>query len=431
MKSRLYLLLLLAALTACGAPVSAGTNGSIRPDGQVVILWHSAEGSMRRALLARIDEFNATNAWGILIVPEYHGNAADMQNALTTAIAAKRMPDLILGRPLDALRLGDAVTPVESYVLDERYGLTDADLSDLYPALLDANRDPEHDGALLSFPVGGEGTVMVYNVDRLAALGYLTPPNSWPLFKEVCLVATADSNGDRQTDVYGFGFAPRPEFVAAWFLSRGAPLLSADGRAVGFENENGLKTFETLAESEQGGCLLRTPGINADVAAFSTGRVAMIFANTSELRDIEDSVENGGGFRWGVAPVPHGRLPATLDVTGLSWILLRSTPQKQLAAWQLVRWFAMTEQTIAWAVDTGQLPLRKSAADKLAQQFADNPNYRAVLDLLPEGHAEPLVSYWPNVAEAMTRSVLAVLSGNAPAGVHQQALAIVRQIIGP
>ena len=401
----------------------------VHPDGQTLILWHSAEGSVRRALLARIDEFNATNAWGILIVPEYHGDAADLQNELKVAIPAGRAPDMVLGRPLDVLQLGDAVTPIESYVVDERFGLTDADLADLYPALLDANRDPRREGALMSFPVGGEGTVLVYNADRLAALGYLTPPNSWPLFNEVCLVATADTNGDRRPDVFGFGFAPRPELVAAWFRSRGAPLLSGDGSKVGFQNENGRKMFETLSESAQGGCLFRAPGAGADVEAFSLGRVAMIFASTSDLRDIARSVENAGGFRWGVAPVPHGRLPITLDLSGPAWLLLRGAPEKQLAGWLFMRWFATADQTLAWAADTGQLPLRKSATDPLAQRYAEDPNYRTVLGLLPYSAAEPLVSYWPDVAEAMTRSVLSVMSGNAPDSVHAQAVAIVEQII--
>ena len=431
MNYRYGLLLLALLLAACSSAAANGSATTIRPDGQTVILWHSAEGNLRRALLARIDEFNATNAWGILIVPEYRGDAADLQNALREAIVSGRAPDLILVRPIDALRLGDAVVSIDAYVTDERYGLTDDDLADMYSAPLDANRDPRREGALLGFPVGGEGTVLVYNVDRLAALGYLTPPNSWPLFKEVCLVATADSNGDRQPDVYGLGFSPRPDFVAAWFLSRGAPLLSTDGREVGFTGDNGLKMFESLSELAQGECFYRTPGETQDVTAFSTGRVAMIFASTSSLRDIRRAVENAGGFRWSVTPVPYGRQPITLDVSGPAWIVLRSTPEKQLAAWLFARWFATTGQTLAWAIDTGQLPLRKSAAARLVQQSADDLHYTAALELLPFGHADPLVPYWPDVAEAMTRSVLSVTTGNAPNGVHQQAIAIIQQKIVP
>ncbi len=431
MIHRLRLILLLAALTACSQGVSPTVIGSALLDGQTIILWHSAEGDVRRALLAQVDEFNATNAWRILIVPEYHGGEAALSIALQAAITAGRTPDLILGTPIDVTRLGDAVVPIESYVVDPNHGLTGADLADLFPAPLDANRDPRRDNVLMSFPVGGEGTLLVYNADWLAAAGYLTPPDSWPLFREVCLVATVDRNGDRQPDVFGFGFAPRPEFVSAWFRSRGAPLLSPDGRAAGFGGEAGLKLLELLAESAQGGCFYRASGGDVDVEAFSAGRVAMIFASTSDLHDIQLAVDERGGFRWGVAPVPHGQLPITLDLNGPSWILLKSTPEKQLAAWLFVRWFATTEQTLAWALQTGQLPLRVSAVARLKTQSAENPSYAAALDLLPFGHADPPLPYWPGVAEAATRAVLAIVAGDTPAAAHAQALTTVNQLIAP
>ena len=431
MTHRLPILLALAALAACGPGAAPATLGSTAPHGQTIILWHSAEDETRRALLAQIDAFNAANPWGILVVPEYRGDAAQLMSALQSAVAAGRAPDLALGRSLDAVQLNDAVVPAEVYAADPTYGLSEADRADLYPAALDANRNPRLDNSLVSFPAGGEGVVLVTNSDRLAAAGYLTPPDSWPLFREVCLVTTADRDGDRRPDVFGFGLAPRPNFISAWFVSRGAPLLSPDGGAAGFGNEAGLRLLETLSESAQGGCVFPAPGAGADVEAFSTGRVAMIFASTSDLPAIRDAVENRGGFRWGVAPVPHGRLPVTFHVSGPAWIILRSTPEKQLAAWLFERWFAGPEQTLAWALGSGQLPLRASATGQLKERSADNPAYTAALDLLAFGHADPLVPYWPDVAEAATRAVLAVVAGETPSLAHAQALHAVGGLLQP
>ncbi len=428
---RLSFVLLLVTLAACSPLATPSAVDSTIPDGQIIVLWHAAEDDIRRALLAQIDEFNATNPWGILVVPEYHGDAAEMASALQAAVDTGRTPDLVFGRPLDTTRLGDAVVPIEPYVTDTGYGLSAADLSDLYPAPLDANRIPSLDHALVGFPVDGEGTVLVYNADRLAASGYLTPPDSWALFREVCLATTIDRSGDRQPDVFGLGFTPRPEFVSAWFLSRGAPLLLPDGRTVGFDGQAGLTLLEVLSESAQGGCFYRTPGPGADLEAFSAGRVAMIFARTSDLRGIKLDVEMRGGFRWGVAPLPRGQQPVTLDMSGRSWIVLRSTPARQLAAWLFVRWFASTDQTLAWAIRTGQLPLRASAADQLKRLYSENPAETAALDLLPFARADPLVPYWPAVAEAVTRAVLSVAAGDAAATAHEQAVNAVKQLVTP
>ena len=420
-----------ALLTACGPSELAASFDESGLAGQTIVLWHGAESDERRALLDLVDRFNATNPWRVLVVPEYRGSPPDMASALKAAIESGRTPDVLLGRPMDVAWLGDSVAPVEPYVSDSRYGLSRADTADLYAAFLDANRDPHRDSALVGFPVGGDGTVLVYNADRLAAAGYLTPPNSWPLFREVCLVTTVDRNGDRQPDVHGFGFSPRPEFVAAWFMSRGAPLLLPDGRTLGFDSPSGIKVLETISEAAQGGCFLSTPGADADLDAFSAGRVAMIFTDVSRLREIDRAVRKRGGFRWGTTPVPYGQQPITLDVSSRSWIVMRSTPQKQLAAWLFARWFSEPEQTYAWALNTGQLPLRASAADRLKRERDQHPVMIAALDLLPFGHAAPLVPYWPEVTEAATRAVLAVVAGEAPELAHGQARDAVNQLVAP
>src|SRR3990172_448937 len=430
---RQWILVLAATLlAACGPSAPPAPLDAPSLTGQTIILWHSADGDEeRRTLLELGDQFNATNPWRILVVPKYPGSPADGAGAVRVAIESGPPPDLLLGQPIDVTWLGDSVVPVEPYASDPRYGLSEADMADLYPAFLDANRDPHRDDALVGFPVGGDGTVLVYNADRLAAAGYLTPPNSWPLFREVCLVTTVDRDGDRRPDIYGFGFTPRPEFVSAWFLSRGAPLLMPDGHTVGFDNPSGVRVLETLSEAAQGGCFRPTPGPGADLEAFSTGRVAMIFAEASKLREIDRAVRSRSGFRWGMAPVPYGQQPITLDVNGQSWLILRSTLEKQLAAWLFVRWFAEPEQTLAWALGTGQLPLRASAADQLRREHDEHSMMVAALDLLPFAQAAPLVSYWPAVAEAATRAVLAVVAGDAPELAHGQARDAVNQLVAP
>ena len=429
---RPWILVLAAALlAACGPTDLPAFMDEPGLAGQTIVLWHDAGSEERRALLDLVDQFNATNPWRLLVVPEYRGDPPELASALKAAIASGRTPDLLLGRPIDATWLGDSVAPVEPYVSDPRFGLSRADTADMYAAFLDANRDPHRDGALVGFPVGGDGTVLVYNADRLAAAGYLTPPNSWPLFREVCLVTTIDRNGDRRPDVHGFGFSPRAEFVAAWFMSRGAPLLLPDGHTLGFDNPAGIKVLETISEAAQGGCFLSTPGADADLDAFSVGRVAMIFTDVSRLREIDRAVKNRGGFRWGMTPVPYGQQPITLDVSGRSWLVMRSAPEKQLGAWLFARWFSEPEQAYAWALNTGQLPLRASAADRLKREHDQHPVTIAALDLLPFGHATPLVPYWPEVTEAATRAVLAVVAGDAPELAHGQARDAINQLVAP
>jgi hypothetical protein len=113
-----------------------------------------------------------------VVVPEYHGDSRQLGVELEAAVRAGTAPALVIRNPSDVWALDNAVVPVQTYVSDKRFGLTPDDLKDIYPAMLDMGRDPK-DHTLLSFPLGGEGVVLVYDAERLAAQNYFTPPGSW------------------------------------------------------------------------------------------------------------------------------------------------------------------------------------------------------------------------------------------------------------
>ena len=407
----------MAILTVgCAAPASQTPSSSsaaqpLRPEGQEIVLWHDYEGAQRDALLAQIDEFNAANPWRIVIVPEYHGSKAQLLQDLQDARQSGTMPELAILDPSDVWNFGDAIAPLQPYVSDARFGLTKDDLADLFPAMLDMTRDPK-EKTLISFPLGGEGVVLVYNADRLASQNYFTPPSSWPLFKETCEATTRDSTGDNLVDVYGFGFNPRADFATAWLNSRGGSLLSDDGTHTTFNSEEGVRTLQTLQDTAKSGCILRS-GEDA-IRDFARGKVSMIFAQTTQLPEIFDAVEARGGFRWNVAPVPYGRRDPTLTIGGPAWVMFKSTPAKQLATWLFIRWFSETPQSVNWAKRTGLLPLRQSAGLGLADQFATNAGLKVAFDLLEVARAQPDIPQWNAIAELLVHAVNAAVDGNDP-----------------
>jgi multiple sugar transport system substrate-binding protein/sn-glycerol 3-phosphate transport system substrate-binding protein len=395
-------------LTACAGPAAVT---QVRPEGRELVLWHSFEGALRDALLTQVDEFNATNPWRIVVVPEFHGDAQQLGTELQAAVKAGTAPDLVIRNPSDVWALGDAMVPIQTYVDDKRFGLTPNDLKDVYPAMLDMARDPKNK-TLLSFPLGGEGVVLVYNADRLTTQNYFTPPTSWPLFKEICEATTRDTTGDSRTDVFGFGFDPRADFATAWLNSRGGSILSDDGTHTIFNSDEGVRTLATLQDTAKSGCFLRSG--DESLRDFARGKVAMIFARTTQLPEIFDAVEASGGFRWNVSPVPYGRRNPTLTISGPAWVMLKSTPDKQLAAWLFIRWFAETPQAVRWSQLTGLLPLRRSAGLGLADEFATNAGLKVAFDLLSVARAQPDVRQWDAIAELLIHAVIASVEGNDP-----------------
>lgn len=417
--SRVIRLVVSAAVLASCAPAATPSSEVVRPDGQEVVLWHSYEGATREALLSQVDEFNATNPWKIVIVPEYHGTADQLGKKLKDSAEAGTLPELAIRPSGVAWSLGDAVMPMQRYANDARFGLTDSDLADIYPAMLDTTRDPKSD-ELVDFPLGGEGVVLIYNIDRLAVNNYFVAPDSWPLFKEICQNTTKDMTNDGKVDVFGFGFTPRADFATAWLNSRGGSIISDDGTHTTFNGGEGVKTLTTLQEAAASGCVYRSQAADA-IRDFARGKVAMIFALTTQLPDIFNAVEAQGGFRWGVSPVPYGRRSPTLTISGPAWIMLRSTPARQLATWLFVRWFSETPQTVRWSQLTGLLPLRKSAALGLSNLFTLNAGFKVAFDLLEVAQAQPDIPQWGSIAELLVHAVNAAVDGNDPTQVLNEA----------
>ena len=212
--------------------------------------------------------------------------------------------------------------------------------------------------------------------------------------------------------MFGFGFDPRADFATAWLNSRGGSILSEDGTHTTFNSEEGVRTLTTLQETAKSGCFLRSG--TGSVRDFARGKVAMIFAQTTQLPDIFDAVEARGGFRWSVSPVPYGRRDPTLTISGPSWVMLKSTPAKQLASWLFIRWFAETPQAVRWSQLTGLLPLRKSAGLGLADEFATNAGLKVAFDLLSVARAQPDVPQWGAIAELLVHAVTSSVEGNDP-----------------
>ena len=62
-----------------------------------------------------------------------------------------------------------------------------------------------------------------------------------------------------------------------------------------------------------------------------------------------------------------------------------STPEKQEAAFQYIKFATSPETTTFWSQNTGYMPVRKSAveSDEMQAFFEENPNFRTAVEQLP------------------------------------------------
>jgi multiple sugar transport system substrate-binding protein len=426
---------LLAALTGCTAvslPAAAAGDEVSRldPSGSEVILWHSLSGLAADTLAMLVDEFNATNTWHIVVVPQFQGVYPTLRNRLDDALDRRASPDLVTLYPYHAARYvqrGAAVL-LDAYAANSRFGLSDADRADIYPVFLSSDRSPQLGGQWVSFPMERSALVLYYNADWLKLLGYQGAPLTWPAFKEMCQRASADINNDGTVETFGYAMVPDASTFSALVLSRGGMLVSEDARQIKFNSTEGVRAMNILRDIFPFRQAYIAQGRTWDRVDFAKGKVMFTIAPSNEMPAYKAAVDQGGLFRWGVAPLPHNTPDPIADFVGQSWTVLRTSPKRQLAAWLFIRWFSGVNQTRRWAEATTTLPLRKSARQAMIKKDMD-PNLTTVLDLLPFGQSEPAVTGWDSAREVLAETMRTVAGGQPPQTALDQADAKVSPLL--
>jgi multiple sugar transport system substrate-binding protein/sn-glycerol 3-phosphate transport system substrate-binding protein len=433
--SAIVLIGLAVSLMGCRAgpvPVSAAGDPVSRldPTGQEVILWHSLSGPAADELAVLVDEFNSVNSWHITVAPQYQGVYPTLRNRLDDALDRGASPDLVALYPYHAaeyVRKG-AATPLDAFAASTRFGFSEADRADLYPAFLNSDRDPQL-GQWTSFPLERSAIVLYYNADWLMSLGFQDPPLTWPAFKEMCKQATSNPDDHAPLNTFGYVLVPDASIFSALVFSRGGTLVSQDARQVEFNSTQGTQAMNILRDVFNPHQGYIAQGQGWDRLDWARGKALFAIAPSSEMPAFKTAVDQGGLFRWGVAPLPHNTPdPVTLFV-GQSWTVFKTTPQRQLAAWLFIRWFTGVSQTQRWAQATSTLPLRNSAAQTIDKQQDLDPNVQVVLSLLPFGRSEPAVASWGQAREVLADTVRAVAGGQAPPAALQQAEAKINPLL--
>ncbi len=432
----ILILALVVSLSGCQfAPPAASASGDpisrLDPSGSEVILWHSLSGAEANELADLADEFNAANPWHIVVVPQYQGTYPTLRNRLDDALDRGAAPDLVPLYPYhasDYVRQSAAV-PVDPYTASVRFGLSEADRADIFPTFLSSDRNPQFGGQLTSFPMERSAVVLYYNADWLTSLGYQDPPLTWPAFKEMCDRATTNVTGDGAPDVFGYALVPDASTFAALVFSRGGVLTSDDDRQARFNSTEGVKAMNILRDVFSPKHAYIAPGRGSDMADFAQMKTLFTIGLSRDLPAYAAAVNRGLLFRWGVAPLPHNNPDPVADFVGASWTVFKTTPQRQLAAWLFIRWFTGVQQTQRWAEATSTVPLRASAARAIKQEPTLDPQVKTVLDLLPYGQSEPVVTGWEPARQVLADTMQAVAQGQAPATALEQAEAKVTPLL--
>lgn len=367
-----------------------------------VTFWH-ALGSDHQALLNElVAEFNAANP-DVIVEAEYQGNYGALQQKLVAAVAAGAPPtlSLVYNNWSAAFLEGEALVPLEKFVSDPELGLSAEERADYIPAFVEAN---SWNGQWVTMPFNKSIYVLYYNRDLLDAAGVGVPAT----MDELRSAARAVTE---RTGVKGLALQATVDQFGIFLHAFGGSWLDEQGR-VAFDNDAGVAALQFMQDL----VLVDESAYYHDGYLddeFNAGNTAMFFATVATIPWLSDERHN-----WGAAPVPAGTVQAAV-VQGTDIALFKqASEEEQRAAWRFVKYLTSPEVNARWAVGSGYLPIRDSAAASSVYQEHVNSapeKYKAGVDQLHHAKFDPGLAAWFDARTFITEAVeKALILGTSP-----------------
>jgi ABC-type glycerol-3-phosphate transport system substrate-binding protein len=391
-----------AAPTVVAAAAGAVTAVSKTAGAPVTItMWHGMNGTdpgtQGGTLQTLVNQYKqvAPNVTINLDFTPYTGN--ELQDKVTGAIVAHNTPDLVQGFEQDvaAWYQAGAIVPLDDYV---KNSLTQADLDDIQKALLDSGRFPQYENRLLSFPFNRSIYVVYFNKPELTKAGFPNGPKTWDDVTAACARIVAD--------MPCYAIQPSADAFMAATWNRGGEVISPDFKKATFNGPEGVGalTFDVTNIKNKSAYVSKGFDWQND---FGAQKVAMSPVTTIAGDPFIAQAVNGA-FEISMAAVPTAPgKPVRSLFSGTNLAIMKSTPEKQQAAWDFIKWLTETKQSALWTAQTSYLPVRKSALNEqiVKDYIAKTPRYQIALDLIPSGAPGISVAGWTEARTALQDAI--------------------------
>ncbi|MBB3067295.1 sn-glycerol 3-phosphate transport system substrate-binding protein [Paenibacillus baekrokdamisoli] len=349
---------------------------------------------------------------GIKVNPVYTGNYGDNTVKIQAGVQAKHPPDVAVMMSTELYSMLDmqAITPLDDFIAKD----TDINMTDFYPAFLE---DTQTEGHTYSIPFQRSTIVLYYNKEMFKAAGLdpEKPPATWDE-----LVADAqklNKDGHNGLEIPGND----DSYWMFQMLSRQNAadpkqnIMSADGKKAIFntpENVAALQFWLDLSHKYKA-----MPEGVIDWATVPTdfiqGKTAMMMHTSGNLTN----VRNNAKFEFGVAFSPAQKQFGSPTGGGNLYIFKNTTPEKQAAAWEFVKYMTAPEQAALFSSSSGYVGVRKSAydTDAMKKYTTDFPQALVARDQLEYAFRELSTHNHGKVSTAITNQIQAALSGQIDA----------------
>ncbi len=333
------------------------------------------------------------------IVPEPEGGAFE------ALIAAGNQPDIIVGS------FGYMVTKYAA--MDALLPLEDMPGADGLFAELDPLVVKEYFGHKYYVPAGIDITGLIYNKQLFteAGLDPEKPPATTAEFLEYAAKIQALPVREDGAKVYGAVFWNDALAWGGWYWNMLQPiyltvnqnqcsLLNRIGSDIVFDQpECKMAEFFTFASEAQ-----KFAPLTMEQSFFSRSIGMWLQYGYSWLPNLQDAKDEPMviGKDVGVAPIPvvnAGDQPYT-TLGGRPYMILKTTPERELLAWEFVKFLMTDENNLAFNKELGYLPVKLSLQQ---DPYFQAPDRKPFTDLIPYAVFPPAFANFDAVANEILK----------------------------
>ena len=360
-----------------------------------------------------VDDFNATNEYGITVKAEVAGKYAEIYTKMMTVLNTPDVPDIVVGyqNQVAMYQLADAIFDMNTIINDPVYGLPQEVQDDYMDAFFAQDVYSLYDNQRLGIPPNRSMEVLYYNLSWLKEMGYEAAPKTPEEFKEMACKAVDNPFSKGTGDAEPIGMAMRYDAsnMASWVFAFGGDIFDTTTNKFTFDSPEAIAAMSFLQSLAADGCVRIVDGYD-DQVQFGAGKSLFTSASSSGLgvyypKAIEAGV---GEMEWGVAAIPNtGTIKQ--NIYGASVSIPKSTPERELAAWLFLKYYTSPDVQVYWAKETQYFPVRKSVAEQMTDFFETYPPYKTAWELIQYGAFEPAVPGYDPIRTEMNNAMASII----------------------
>ena len=385
-----------AGSTPAASSAAASTASDASGSGPITVqFWYGLTGALSDTVQSYVKKFNESQN-KIVVKATSQGDYYAEATKLQAAIVAKNQPDMAQLEISSCGQFGKS-----GQLADLKALLSDSDIAKYQPGLM---KNSTINGQVVAVPFNRSTPVLYVNKDLLKAAGLNeSGPKNWDELKTFAAKLTNKSTG-----VYGYETPIDIWFYQAGVAEAGGQILD-DKNQVTFDNDAGTAVVQLWQDMAKAGTMKVPTGKNYDAwdkadQDYINQKAAMILESTGGLSGFLKSCK----FNVGTAFIPADKTYGAPTGGANLAIMKASSPEKQKACAEFIKFLAQKENAANFSKDTGYMPATTEAvqSDIMQKLYQEHPQYKTALDQLQYAVATPITKDWTQMSDAIQDTLL-------------------------